>query len=238
MATPSKTSITPTDIIHALSQAVLSKCKKTIHSFVFDPEEMYERAITAGRVEQFYREPIDLDQKKIFEDRKLLPMLAWNRTNLIPSALNGRPNRLYCDVHGNTDFSTALCEFTFNFTYYSTNMIELEQFELDWNLQLGLRKIATIKIYTSKEDSIPPFEYSIIWENELQSINFSLDQNYYKSLTGSGKISGSFASFINLPEDQLPTIKEIRFSVYDCDGNEIIYDSFKPITELLKNAKD
>lgn len=229
----SKTSITPSDVIYGLSEAISKKYRRLVNSFVFDPEEMYERAITAGRVEQFYREPINLDDKQIFQDRKLLPMIAWNRTNLIPHQANGRPNRFACDAHGETNFVTTLCEFTFNFTYYSTNMIELEQFELDWNLQRGLREVATIKLYTS--DDMPPFEYSVIWENELQSINFSLESNYYKSLSGTAKISGSFVSFINLPEEEIGNlIKEIRFSVFDCYGNEIIDEAFKPITAQEK----
>ena len=157
-------------------------------------------------------------------------MIAWNRTNLIPHSANGRAMQFSCNAHGDTKFSTALCEFTFNFTYYSTNMIELEQFELDWNLQKGLREVVEINLYTSSD--MPPFVYSVIWEPELQSINFSLDSNYYKSLTGSAKIAGSFVSFINLPDDEIGNlIKKIRFSVFDCYGNEIIDEAFKDITE-------
>lgn len=230
----SKTSITPSDIVYGLSEATLRRYGKLVKSFTFDPEDLYERAITAGRVEQFYREPLDLTESKLLEDRKLLPMLAWNRTNLIPSPLNGRVARWACDAHGSTHFDSALCEFTFNFTYYSTNMPELEQFELDWNLQRGLREIASVKLYTSKD--FDPFEYSVIWEPELQSINFSLDNNYYKSLTGTAKISGAFVSFINMPEDEIGNIiKDIRIGVFDCDGNELIDEAFKPITIEKEN---
>jgi hypothetical protein len=209
----------PTHVLFALNKRILNEYK-FLKSVVFDPESTYENSIMTDRMNG--RLPvIHLDENRANQ----LPMLSWNRGSF---QLVNRPNSLFeMNDNSSVQINFAVTQFEYNFTLFTTNIEELERFELEWFTKKGLRNIAIIKV---SADELGEFDYKINWQPELTSLSFSIENNYYKSISGSGTISGTFLYSQDMTQQQLNSqIREIKVQLVDCTGNDLTDESFYTI---------
>lgn len=229
--------VNPSTVIYALNEAI-SKKYPFIKSKVFTPGMDYVDSIIAGRnidLMNFKRNGVrDLDSKA-----GLLPMLSWDRSVLRKAEGLGRPGlaRARCELDVATQtFSHFAGKIDYNFQIFTTNMNDAERFELDWYVGKGLRNID--KVVINLGEKFGQFTYGIVWEQELQSLDWSLEGNYYKSIGGTSSIQGSFLS-LNVDHDSKGksegVIKNISMQILDCNGNPVLDDIIIPSEEdLLK----
>lgn len=218
--------ILPVNILAALNKAILSRYPR-LKQAVFDPNLGYITSIHNNRMSNLYHDP-----GEIKKDITQLPMLAWSRTAIKPL------NRPFQVTEGNkedgfTTLDATIVEFEYQFVVFTTNTEDLELIELDWALRKGLRQLKTITINTE----LGPFEYGVIWSDELNDLSFSVDVNYYKSLSGSCKITGPVISIDETPQNLIDSIIEsVEFSINDCRNGSDLYN--RVITEEgNKNGK-
>lgn len=207
--------ILPVNILAALNKTILSNYPR-LKQAVFDPNLGYITSVYNNRMANLYQEA-----SEIRKDISQLPMLAWSRTAVKPL------NRPFQVSEGNKDtgFTTldaTIVEFEYQFVIFTTNTEDLELIELDWALRKGLRKVRTIVINTE----LGPFEYGVVWSDELNDLSFSVDVNYYKSLSGSCKISGPLIYMGKSSENLTNSIIEsVEFNINDCRNSSDLINS-------------
>lgn len=205
-------SILPTHVIDSLHKFISAKYP-LVKNIVFDPQSGYETTIGQLRISQAMSAK---DRLK----HNALPLLSWNRSNSVRAGA-GRP--IKATVQDSNDawvqLDVSLSSFDYKFTFMATNMIELEQFELDYYCKTGINAAtdAIVRI-----PSLGEFIFSIVWDQNLEDIVFNLENNYYKALSGTAKISGTFLTAKAADPDKLKTIiQEIGFSIKSCRGGTL-----------------
>lgn len=228
----------PSVVIQALNEAIKAKYP-FIKSIVFSADQSYEDSITAGRTIDY-----SIWQGKAkhlnSEDKMLLPMLSWTRSILQQSSTGlGRKFIAHETLPTPNDDLQAkafIGELQYEFNIYTTNMNDIERFEIDWYTGKGLRDtFVTIKVNLGQEIGI--FSYSLIWERDLSSIVWSLEGNYYKSVSGSAKISGTFAS-IEQVNKHLGRIYEYNLQIVDCNGRTLYENTVEVDPKTREIIKD
>lgn len=194
---------------------------------VFDPDSSYATSLKLLRASLLEKSGINIPSddeynpktKKTVKDSNIFPFLSWNRTNLGKSILGNAKNISLKKVFNETDgkyydFDGGNSDFTYNFTIFSKNPVDLERIELMFSS--GLNKYFTnfTNMYINIE-SIGSFMYNLIWNN-LETVTFNIDANYYQSLSGSVTICGLF--FTITETDDSGIIKDIEFTIGSCCG--------------------
>lgn len=201
--------IYPADVLYALNTTILRKYS-FIKNVTFDPNLSYETTLINRRTNTVFVP--EVSEKNISE----LPMLSWNRDN---SERSGRIHYIKCSSGlKNVDFVTA--QFQYQFALFTTNVMDLEKFELDWLLRKGINSINSIGVKLKDPEEV--FSFGVKWEDNLNSLTFSVDQNYYKSITGSATISGTFLVARDLTKEEVGSIIErVEFDISDCKGDQL-----------------
>jgi hypothetical protein len=212
----------PTHVIDSMNRFIKARYP-FIKNITFDPQAGYETTIGQLRVTQSMS---GADKLK----RDSLPLLSWNRSVLTKSG-SGRPIKTSIKDSNDSwvDVSASVASFRYQFILMASNMVDIEKFELDYNARTGINKITDAVV------SIPglgDFVFSIIWEPNLDDIVFNLENNYYKALSGSALVSGTFLSAIATDPAKLRTlIEEIDVSIKTHEG-AVIRDYFKITPEV------
>lgn len=203
--------LSPVDIVGQLNEQITG-AYPFIKSVVFDPNLEYQSSVIHNRVVH------DLTGSPAVKNQTF-PLLSWNRSALKPSPLGrvasfvaiGNSGKYY-----NTSFN--VCALDYKFALISTNMPDIERFEVDWYSQKGIRQISSVKVAIP---DLGTFDFSVIWELSLEDLSFNAEGNYYKTLVGMAHISGTIFSADLVNEDDLPIIKQIDFRILDCRGNPL-----------------
>lgn len=218
----------PSVVIQFLNESI-RKRYPFIKSIVFSAEQTYEDSIVAGRTIDY---SIWQDKARYLnpEQKNLLPMLSWTRS-ILQKNDTGLGRRFQIQEHiqsenKNIKADSFVGQLNYTFNIYTTNMNDVERFEIDWYTGKGLKNLLnTINVNLGPDLGV--FSYSLIWEENLDSIDWSLEGNYYKSLSGSAKINGTFLSVeqrINDPESNIGRIYDIEFEMLDCNARQIFHN--------------
>lgn len=223
-------SVTPTDILTILLEQIKKKYP-FIRRIQFDPQLDYESTLVHARKMR--------GQYSEIKDRAALPALGWNRSVLRTMQNLGRVHKTpsFCfEKQTRVDVKFVMTEMDYQLAVFSSNVPDIERFEVDWYLKRGVREIEKLTISVNNEQ----VDYSIIWPNDCSDLTFQLEQNYYKAITASGKIVGPIISF-DIPEDPAKQknglIESIEFTVTSCNNGEMAVEKIiptEPPKDLLK----
>lgn len=221
----------PSVVIQMLNEAI-RKQYPFIKSIVFSADQTYDDSIVAGRTIDY---SVWQGKAKFIDPSKkgLLPMLSWTRSILHQSDTGlGRKfqaREYIASKEKDMKADAFIGQLDYSFNIYTTNMNDVERFEIDWYIGKGLRdKFTEIKV--NLQGDLGTFSYSIIWERDLSSIDWSLEGNYYKSVAGSAKINGTFTSIeqsIKDPNSKVGLIYGYNLQIIDCEGNMVYENEYK-----------
>lgn len=230
----------PSVVIQMLNEAI-RKQYPFIKSIVFSADQTYEDSIVAGRTIDY---SVWQGKAKFIDPSKknLLPMLSWTRSILHQSdtglgrKFQAREYILSKEKDMKADAFIGQIDYSFNI--FTTNMNDVERFEIDWYTGKGLRDKFT-EIRVDLKGDLGVFSYSIIWERDLSSIDWSLEGNYYKSVAGSAKINGTFTSIeqtIKDPNSKNGLIYGYNLQMVDCEG-KVLYENEYRIDPTTKETE-
>lgn len=208
----SSISILPTHVIDSLNRFIKSKYS-LIKNVTFDPQAGYETTIGQLRISQSMSSS---DRLK----RESLPLLSWNRS-VLRRASSGRPIRSITKDESGTwvDIEASVNSFDFKFIFMATNMADTERFELDYYNKTGINDITESIV---RIPNLGEFTASVVWDQNLEDIVFNLEGNYYKALSGSATITGTFLTASTADPSQLRNlIEQITFSIKTCRGGDL-----------------
>lgn len=220
-------SVLPSTIADALNKYFLMSFPGLIKNCVFDPELTYENSIMLLRANILQKNkiniPKDVDNNKdkyenLVKDDDILPFLSWNRSYLGKNYLKGAKNiknTIFSEEDGKYyDFEGGNADFTYNFTIFSKNPIDLEKIEVKFSG--GLNKyFSNFTNLTLTIKGLGTFPYNLVW-NDLDSTTFNISPNYYQSLTGSVLVCGLF--FTATQANNNGIINDIEFNIGSCCG--------------------
>lgn len=216
--------ITPVDVLKTILTQ-LSLKYQFIKTIQFDPELDYVNSLTHAR--QNLTQTVNQSNKAKF------PLLSWSRS-VMRKADQSRSMRfttLPCGLGPQELVKFTMTEMDFRFVLFTSNVRDIESFEVDWYLLSGIREITSVEVVIKNE----PISFSVIWGDNLEDLTFNLEGNYYKSLAASAKITGPIVSITELNEDEFKSIiEEISFNILSCSGSsEIEKHVIKPIYPLI-----
>lgn len=188
-----------------------------ISGIVFDPQTSYETSVAALRTSSKMN-----DKSK---ENSSFPFISFSRSALRPnSSLGERLKRnIYSqtDVAGEVDrFKFSMSEFDIPFIFYCNNASELEDFEIGYGSLEGISKTVLLPI------TIPLLgvvNYSLMW-SPIDSISFNQDSTYYKSASGSVKVSGPFISLTGTSKIILDIYEQLYVSNLS-GGSPVLVDT-------------
>ena len=214
-----------------------------IKSIVFSADQTYEDSIVAGRTIDY---SVWQGKAKFIDPSKksLLPMLSWTRSILHQSDTGlGRKfqaREYIVSKEKDMKADAFMGQLDYSFNIFTTNMNDVERFEIDWYTGKGLRDKFT-EIRVNLQGDLGVFSYSIIWERDLSSIDWSLEGNYYKSISGSAKINGTFTSIeqtVKDPNSKVGLIHGYNLQMVDCEGKVLYENDYKIDSATLKTEYD
>jgi len=219
--------VTPTDILKVLMSNINS-IYPFLNSIVFAPSLDYVNVVN------LHRNSIDSQINTIKDkDGYMFPLLAWNRSNLKRTVTKRITPDSSIVINGETHKARVFVgevEATLNF--YSASIEDIERIETDILFEKGLAAIKTISMNIG--DST--IEYGITWNYELESLEFELESNFYKSLSANVLIQGAMIYIDELTSDDVSNvIFKLNFGIYDCNGKLIESTSLEDVSNILES---
>lgn len=176
---------------------------------IFDPTLGYEESITGLRA---------LRTMMTIQDAKTFPLIAWNRSPIVPEESLGRRKIYPKGVHPDTSdgfrlYKSVFGQFEFRMIYISDNIPDIEAFELLYATASGVNSVKKI---TTTFPEIGSFDYFLTWE-DLADITFNKEGNVYIYIGASAIIRGGFVIFNDDDPggtlDPYPHIEQIRAKI-------------------------
>ncbi|MCP4526688.1 MAG: hypothetical protein GY833_12360 [Aestuariibacter sp.] len=153
---------------------------------LFQPNLSYRDGLEALRAQN--------DKKQVF-DTTALPLLLFNRSTLRSNEVFGKRSRQKI-IHPKDDSGTdhtqlkvLMGEFDFRFLYVTTQMEELERFEMLYSTSSAVKNEKRFKLHIPALDDY--LEYKVEWES-LEDFQLSIDEGYYKTIGAQAKVRGAF----------------------------------------------
>ena len=204
-----------TTIVLAMDK-VIEAFKTSINNLqpVFDPDLIYD----SGQKLLRSKREIDGGLGSLGND-----ILLYTRSSLRPSAKMGRRTHELLQRRGAPDaniadtYKAAYGEFEFRFALIATDPKSIENFEVDYILEEGLKAIKTVDIDLTEIDEaydITDLPYHIEWL-DLEDLTVTHDGSFYKSLSGTAIVTGIFLSF----PQEVGLIEEIHLKVASIPHN-------------------
>lgn len=209
------TVIAPADIFVTILRAIAVQYP-FIKETVFDPTLDYEHSVSLNRLNN--------DTPTI--ERSKLPLLSWNRSPFRKAGTGRYHNFKAYNGKAVQDVNFSVLEADFRFSLFTSTMIDIEKFELDWYLNKGIRTINKVEIEVENEK----VSYSIIWGDNLDDVLWNLESNYYKALSGTAMIVGPLIRIDTDESEDAKSglIESIKFSFMNCYGDEVTLSELKP----------
>lgn len=201
---------------------------------VFDPSLGYEESIIGLRALRTMME---------IQDVKSFPLIAWNRSPVIPEESLGRRRVFPKGPHPTTPdgqrlYKSVFGQFEFRMIYISDNIPDIETFELLYATTSGVNSVKTI---TTTFPEIGDFDYFLTWE-DLTDITFNKEGNVYIYIGASAIVKGGFVIFNDDDPggtlDPYPHIEQIRAKIFSYntrwlnpaddtyDDQKVVYSDF------------
>lgn len=132
------------------------------------------------------------NEKKQIVDPSALPLLLFNRSTLRSSEIYARRTShrvLHPKGDAMEQVKVLLGEFDFRFLYVTTQMEELERFEMLYTTSSAVKNEKRFEVHIPELDDT--LEYKVQWES-LQDFELSIEDGYYKTIGAQAKVSGAF----------------------------------------------
>lgn len=192
----------------------LAQTKITNLKYVYDPDLSFRTAVERKKA-QF---------KKEGASTIIYPLIAFRRGVLRPTEELQRRGQMHKaitmkDSAGFVDiYNSARASMDVNLIYIVNNLNDLENFEVDFNSENGLRSINTFTVDLSSAGS-GIWTYNLRWET-LEDKNFNLEDNFYNTISLTAVISGVFLTLDTLNQ------AAINQMVLDTKtfSNEVLYN--------------
>lgn len=176
---------TPTHVLYHFEQLVrkeMPNCR-----VVYDPELDYESVLRAAVNDDNFND----------EGGPLVPVLGYNRTQLIPSELAG-PGRRMRNITGTirsgdnaVQYSASHSEFDIQFVYLTTSAEQSDKFEVVYESDEGISGSKKLSVDMGE---LGVFDYFLTYD-DLISREIILNEQYYKAIMGSVKVRGYYFTF-------------------------------------------
>lgn len=135
------------------------------------------------------------NEKKQIVDASALPLLLFNRSTLRSNEVYGKRSRHKIlnpkDGDGKTmeQIKALMGEFDFRFMYVTTQMEELERFEMLYTTSSVVKNEKKFQLHIPELDDY--LEYKVEWQS-LEDFELSIDEGYYKTIGAQAKVTGAF----------------------------------------------
>ena len=135
------------------------------------------------------------NEKKQVVDKTALPLLLFNRSTLRNNEVYGKRSRhkmlhpLGDDGSKIEQLKVLMGEFDFGFLYVTTQMEELERFEMLYTTSSIVKNEKLFRLHLPELDDY--LEYKVEWQS-LEDFELSIDEGYYKTIGAQAKVTGAF----------------------------------------------
>lgn len=130
------------------------------------------------------------NEKKQVVDKTALPLLLFNRSTLRSSEVFGKRSRHKVNHPTKEEqLKVLMGEFDFRFMYVTTQMEELERFEMLYSTSSIVKNEKRFTLQLPELDDY--LEYKVEWQS-LEDFELSIDEGYYKTIGAQAKVTGAF----------------------------------------------